>query len=109
MKVLARPSGSSAIADDDIETLLSNGILELVVTIMVRLTGRRPHPSSLWRWTRRPGRGGPLPAQMIYGQWHSTEAAIREWLARKSAYQPRRDAVTTGPSDDALRQRGLLD
>lgn len=102
---------SAAVAqryDELLEELLDAGKLEPVGEIMLRISGKRPHPSTVWRWNRRPGRGGPIPARMLFGALHSTESAVRSWLALKSEYVPRQAPASAGPTDAELRQRGLL-
>jgi hypothetical protein len=89
--------------------LLETGELLPVGTIAQRVTGQRPSRCTLWRWIQRGVQGGvKLRAVPYLNFWQTTEAAFRDFLARRaeSALAPR-EAVTPA-SDDDLRAAGLL-
>ena len=59
--------------------------LKPVVELLKDLTGRRPSPATIWRWcSKGTKRGGRLPAFKVLGTWHSTRAALLQWLAAES-------------------------
>ncbi len=95
---------SSAIIENDI----LNGELEHVMTVAKRRTGKRPHPSTVWRWCKKGVRGGSIKLAAIFhgGYWQTTEAAFDAFL------QDETEAAFSqgdgGVSDAELRSARLL-
>jgi len=90
---------------------LLDGQLEHVATVAKRRTGKRPHPSSIWRWVKKGVRGGSIKLAAIYhaGYWQTTDAAFDAFLNQQTqaaldSHQAPADDVT----DDELRAAGLL-
>jgi hypothetical protein len=55
--------------------------LRPVAELVKQLTGRRPSPASVWRWTQKgTRRAGKLPAIRVFGQQHTTREALLQWL-----------------------------
>ena len=93
---------------------LETGRLAPVAEIALQRTGRRPSPSTVWRWCRRGTRAGLLPATFVYGCWCTTAAAFAAWLDAGTAATLRGressedSSDRAGGDDEALRAAGLL-
>jgi hypothetical protein len=85
--------------------LLESGQLQPVRSLALRLSGRRPSPATVWRWTTKGTRNGILPTVRLYGAPHTTETAFRAWL--RGEFAPINPADIDA-SDEALRAAGLL-
>lgn len=91
--------------------LLETGTLEHVGVIAKRITGRRPTPSTIWRWCTQGLRGGRIRLACAFhaGRWCTTEDAFRAFIEAQTQAQiecpPSKYAVA---SDAALRAAGLL-
>lgn len=87
---------------------LLHGTLEHVAIVAKRRTGKRPHPSSIWRWVKKGVRGGSIKLRAIYhaGYWQTTDAAFDAFLqAQTQAAFAQSDGNVT---DDELKAAGLL-
>ncbi|WP_339743364.1 DUF1580 domain-containing protein [uncultured Rubinisphaera sp.] len=90
------------------ETEILSGELEHVMTVAKRRTGKRPHPSTVWRWCKKGVRGGSIKLAAIFsgGYWQTTDAAFNKFL------QDQTDAAFSqgdgGVSDAELRSAGLM-
>ena len=92
------PSVTLAASDDDDR-------LRPVVALVEELVGKRPSPSTCWRWARRgTQRAGRLPCVKVLGTLHTTRADLLKWLNAGTTIPPREVA-----SDEDLRAAGLLD
>lgn len=89
---------------------LLDGPLEHVATVAKRRTGKRPHPSSIWRWIKKGVRGGSIRLEAIYhgGYWQTTDAAFDAFLQAQTEAALNSQATTDDVSDDELRDAGLL-
>ena len=95
--------------DGELEALLDDGTLEPVAVIIERISGKRPNPSTVWRWCRKSsGPAGVLPARLLLGTQTSTEKCVRAWLSRRSEYRPRIPVKPSGRGDSDLQKRGLM-
>ena len=82
-----------------------------VVKLVEQRLKRRISPATLWRWRCKGTRGVKLPMVLVFGQWHSTDEALTEFLrASSEAGMPlagpsaERDPATTR----RLKKAGLL-
>lgn len=98
----------------EIETpALEVGELRPVSQICNKVDGRRPNPTTVWRWIVKGLRGGEvkLQASMSSGRWYTTEAAYRRFLfdQTEAALQARdKNHEEVDADDEALRNEGLL-
>lgn len=91
------------------ESKLLEGTLEHVAVVAKRRTGKRPHPSSIWRWVKKGVRGGSIKLKAIYhsGYWQTTEAAFNAFLqAQTDAAMNQNDDGSV--TDEELKAAGLL-
>lgn len=87
-----------------------------VVQVAERLTGRRPSPSTIWRWVRKGVIGGvKLNATRYLGRWHCKPSDFQSFLERETAavLESESGVAAESPSgpaqvDDELRGAGLL-
>lgn len=88
--------------------LLNQGKLKPVPTAVKGVTGYRPSPPTCWRWRIGATGGVKLEATFVLGRWMTTEAAVRDFLKRRSEakLQPRQTAPEA--TDEELRDAGLL-
>jgi len=57
------------------------------------LTGRRPAPTTVWRWLKKGIRGHKLASVRVMGQVFTSREEIRRWLSAVD------DARTAAPAD----------
>ncbi|QDT34826.1 DUF1580 domain-containing protein [Thalassoglobus polymorphus] len=91
------------------EAKLLEGTLEHVASVAKRRTGKRPHPSSIWRWVKKGMRGGTIKLSAIYhsGTWQTTDAAFDAFLqAQTQAAMAQQDDGSV--TDEELKAAGLL-
>jgi len=88
----------------DLETATD---LRPVSLIARNLTGKRPSPSTVWRWVKRGNRGGKLDAVMIGGSWHTTPGAFAAFVSRQTA-AAFTETSSVDASDATLAAAGLL-
>ena len=50
-----------------------------------QLTGKRPHPSTVWRWALKGSNGVTLKTWMIGGRRMTTAEAVNEFIEKRSA------------------------
>ncbi|MDB4731630.1 DUF1580 domain-containing protein [bacterium] len=87
---------------------LLSGQLAHVATVAKRRTGKKPHPSSIWRWVKKGVRGGSIKLAAVYhmGCWQTTDAAFNEFLRQQTEAA---HATADGNVSDAdLKAAGLL-
>lgn len=87
--------------------------LRPVVSLVEELTGRRPSPSSVWRWCAKgTKRAGKLPALRVLNTWHTTSEALLGWLATESTAPGQTDGHQSSSrsveTEERLRTAGLL-
>ncbi len=89
--------------------LLENGELKPIGTIAKQITGQRPSRPTIWRWLRKGVAGGvTLDAVSVFNTWHTTEAAFRDFLRRRSEAMLRPQDKTPQPNEDELNGNELL-
>jgi hypothetical protein len=88
---------------------LESDTLEPVSAIAKARTGKRPAPSTIWRWVRKGCRGVRLEAIQHSSVWMTTPAAFADFLRRQTdhALGPRESADDES-LDEALAAEGLL-
>lgn len=59
--------------------------LEPVANIFERLTGSRPHPTSIVRWCGKGIQGIPLPSLIVQGRRMSAESTCHQWIEATTA------------------------
>lgn len=96
-----------------IAELLETGTLEPVGVVAKRRTGRRPGPSTIWRWCTQGLRGGRIKLEACFhcGRWQTTEAAFARFLEAQTIAQrqaPPSKYVPSDITDEALAACGLL-
>jgi hypothetical protein len=91
-----------------VSELLKNGELHPIANVAEKVAGKRPSRPCIWRWLRKGVRGEVLDGINVNGSWHTTEAAFRDFLARKSAAMLLPRETVPPASDDDLRAAGLL-
>lgn len=72
---------------------------------------RRISPATTWRWRVRGVRGVKLPMVLVFGQWHSTEEVLTEFLrASSEAGMPQVEpsAERNPATERRLQAAGLL-
>jgi hypothetical protein len=91
------------------ETKLLEGTLEHVATVAKRRTGKRPHPSTIWRHCKKGLRGGTIKLAAIYanGYWQTTDAAYDSFLQAQTEAAFAQD-TDGNVSDEELKAAGLL-
>jgi hypothetical protein len=83
--------------------------LRPVTLVAERRTGKRPSPSTIYRWVRRGTRGGRLEAVHVHGAWHTTDAAFTDFIRRQTAAVLNTQPRATSDTDEAtLRSQRLL-
>lgn len=87
---------------------LLDGELAHVATVAKKRTGKRPHPSSVWRWCKKGMRGGTIKLQAIYhsGYWQTTDAAFDAFLQAQTEAAFSQEPADV--SDAELSAAGLL-
>lgn len=91
-------------------TTLETGQLEPVANLCERITGRRPSPATVWRWTRKGTAAGILRTQKVFGALHTTEAEFRRWAqaGRDAPTGHERDDDQDDVTDEQLAEAGIL-
>ncbi len=54
--------------------------LEPVATIFERITGSRPHPTTIVRWCGKGIQGIKLPSLIVQGRRMSAESTCHQWI-----------------------------
>ncbi|UBM33762.1 DUF1580 domain-containing protein [Bremerella sp. TYQ1] len=87
--------------------LLQNGDLLPVASVAEQITGQRPSRPTVWRWLRNGVSGGVrLQAVPIYGKWHTTNAAFRDFLNRRAeSMRQSIESRASSPCDDLQADR----
>lgn len=91
------------------DALLDRGQLARVSIIAERRTGRRPAPSTVWRWAQKGLRGGQVRLACLFhsGAWMTTPAAFEQFIADQTRLQVETSSEHD-VTDDELRAGGLL-
>jgi hypothetical protein len=101
-------------ADAAADLLFNQDDLRPVAVLAHERTGRRPSPSTIWRWVREGTRAGQLPAVKVFGTWHTTPEAFADFLRRRTAPIRRSQSASeqapevVDVTDQQLRAMGLL-
>ncbi|MCC9606212.1 DUF1580 domain-containing protein [Blastopirellula sp. JC732] len=91
------------------DDLLAHGDLRPVAAIAQQITGKRPSGPTTWRWIKKGvDRGIKLLAVPCNGRWNTTEAAFRDFLARRADSLRQSATPTPEVDDETLRVAGLL-
>ena len=106
----SHPSNGRSFFMSSCESKLLEGTLEHVASVAKRRTGKRPHPSSIWRWVKKGMRGGTIKLPAIYhsGYWQTTDAAFDSFLQAQTEAAFADSETDGNVSDDELKAAGLL-
>ena len=104
-------------SDDGAEILDNNEATMPVASAVEKLTGKRPHPATLFRWRQGGRHGVKLETLLVGGRRQTSVEAVRRFIQRTTAVANGGELPTAptkqrrrahGDAKDSLRKAGVL-